>query len=237
MHNAVHAWVGGAMSTSASTNDPVFWLHHANVDRIWDMWQQKHGVDTYVPLDGYPANSANDVMMPFDQSGISVTPAMVADNRKFGVCFEESGPPSSQPTPGTGGSGGDTPSAGAGGGGPAMGGAGAVAPPPSDGPAPTFTRLYDGIMMDNCVPCHGAGIVAFQTKQEAYDSLVGADVVEYCPGEKRVVPGDPATSVLIQALKGEGCRLGRPMPPVGTRLSDADIERFSAWVRAGAKND
>lgn len=130
-----------------------------------------------------------------------------------------------------------TPSAGAGGGGPASGGAGgAGAPPPSSGPAPTFTSLYDGIMMDNCVPCHGAGIVAFQSKQEAYDSLVGADVVEYCPGEKRVVPGDPAASVLIQALKGEGCRLGRPMPPVGMRLSDADIERFSAWVRAGAKN-
>jgi len=24
---------------SIAPNDPLFWLHHANVDRLWDLWQ------------------------------------------------------------------------------------------------------------------------------------------------------------------------------------------------------
>ncbi|MFD0345758.1 tyrosinase family protein [Kitasatospora aburaviensis] len=39
-HNTGHNFVGGHMSSQAfSPNDPVFWLHHANVDRIWATWQ------------------------------------------------------------------------------------------------------------------------------------------------------------------------------------------------------
>jgi len=40
IHNGVHVWVGGTMSFIATAPaDPIFWLHHANIDRIWDMWQ------------------------------------------------------------------------------------------------------------------------------------------------------------------------------------------------------
>ena len=35
MHNLVHRWVGGSMGPGTSPNDPVFFLHHCNVDRIW----------------------------------------------------------------------------------------------------------------------------------------------------------------------------------------------------------
>ena len=38
-HNAGHRFVGGHMAGRFSPNDPVFWLHHANVDRIWARWQ------------------------------------------------------------------------------------------------------------------------------------------------------------------------------------------------------
>jgi tyrosinase len=30
------------MATSSSPSDPVFWLHHANIDRLWSKWQAKH---------------------------------------------------------------------------------------------------------------------------------------------------------------------------------------------------
>lgn len=30
------------MVTAISPADPMFWLHHANVDRIWAIWQQKN---------------------------------------------------------------------------------------------------------------------------------------------------------------------------------------------------
>lgn len=41
-HKSVHNFVGGAlgsMSKLSSPADPLFWLHHANVDRIWALWQ------------------------------------------------------------------------------------------------------------------------------------------------------------------------------------------------------
>lgn len=40
MHNSGHGWVGGDMANTAiSPNDPIFWMHHAQIDRIWAVWQ------------------------------------------------------------------------------------------------------------------------------------------------------------------------------------------------------
>jgi tyrosinase len=38
-HNTGHNLIGGHMSGGFSPNDPTFWLHHANVDRLWATWQ------------------------------------------------------------------------------------------------------------------------------------------------------------------------------------------------------
>ncbi|MEW1718079.1 tyrosinase family protein [Streptomyces sp. NPDC093109] len=48
-HNRVHRWVGGAMLSTASPNDPVFWLHHSFVDLLWDRWQRAHPASGYLP--------------------------------------------------------------------------------------------------------------------------------------------------------------------------------------------
>lgn len=43
MHNQVHVWVGGTMSMiPTAPADPMFWMHHANVDRIWSSWQNQN---------------------------------------------------------------------------------------------------------------------------------------------------------------------------------------------------
>jgi tyrosinase len=43
LHAGVHAWVGGTMSDIAtSPADPLFWMHHANIDRIYTLWQRTH---------------------------------------------------------------------------------------------------------------------------------------------------------------------------------------------------
>lgn len=39
VHNAVHRAVGGTMKSSSSPADPLFYLHHASVDRLWARWQ------------------------------------------------------------------------------------------------------------------------------------------------------------------------------------------------------
>lgn len=37
-HNKVHNLVGGRMATMLSPSDMIFWVHHANVDRLWAAW-------------------------------------------------------------------------------------------------------------------------------------------------------------------------------------------------------
>ncbi|KAJ2223703.1 hypothetical protein GGF40_003778 [Coemansia sp. RSA 1286] len=39
LHGSVHLGIGGDMSTPYSSNDFAFFLHHANLDRLWDQWQ------------------------------------------------------------------------------------------------------------------------------------------------------------------------------------------------------
>jgi tyrosinase len=56
LHNRVHVWVGGDMLLSSSPNDPVFFLNHCNVDRIWAAWQKQHPSKTYRPGQAAPQN-------------------------------------------------------------------------------------------------------------------------------------------------------------------------------------
>ncbi|KAH6635990.1 hypothetical protein F5144DRAFT_161778 [Chaetomium tenue] len=41
-HGAVHSAVGGDMMPATSPNDPIFFLHHTQVDRLWALWQQEN---------------------------------------------------------------------------------------------------------------------------------------------------------------------------------------------------
>lgn len=80
LHNTAHMWVGGMFTQNGqsisgsmaaldtSPNDPVFFLHHANVDRLWALWEQQHGVSSYVPTqDGYAGWNPPDSLFPFNQ--------------------------------------------------------------------------------------------------------------------------------------------------------------------------
>ena len=43
-HNFVHGDIGGIMgSTRTAGRDPIFWLHHANIDRLWEVWRGLSG--------------------------------------------------------------------------------------------------------------------------------------------------------------------------------------------------
>lgn len=46
-HNHGHAWIGGIMNhTRKSPTDPMFWLLHAEVDRLWQIWRQNNPLAT-----------------------------------------------------------------------------------------------------------------------------------------------------------------------------------------------
>lgn len=43
VHNSGHVWVGGSMGgIPTAPCDPVFWMHHAEIDRLWAQWQAAH---------------------------------------------------------------------------------------------------------------------------------------------------------------------------------------------------
>jgi tyrosinase len=95
LHNRVHLWVGGSMLPSSSPNDPIFFLHHCNVDRLWAEWQRQHAAEQYVPA----ANTAGapvghrltDPMQPW---GGAVTVQSALDHRAIGYYYDtEPAPP------------------------------------------------------------------------------------------------------------------------------------------------
>ncbi|KAK9681150.1 hypothetical protein K7432_015733 [Basidiobolus ranarum] len=41
-HGGIHHFIGGDMDETWSSNDPLFWIHHAYVDKVWWDWQNSH---------------------------------------------------------------------------------------------------------------------------------------------------------------------------------------------------
>ena len=60
---------------------------------------------------------------------------------------------------------------------------------------------------------------------------------EQCNGKKLVVPGNPASSYLINKLLGVDMCSGTAMPKTDMRLPRAEIDAISAWICAGAPRD
>lgn len=100
IHNRVHLWVGGgtpptfsdagSMFWNSSPNDPVFFLHHCNIDRLWAQWQANFPNEGYHPTGegsevGPPGHNLNDPMQPW---GGNVTPANMLDHHALGYSYD-----------------------------------------------------------------------------------------------------------------------------------------------------
>lgn len=89
LHNLGHVWVGGSMLPASSPNDPVFFLHHCFVDKLWADWQRAHPSAGYLPVTGGPTgHNLNDPMSPFSSPGNAVTPASVLDHHVLGYAYD-----------------------------------------------------------------------------------------------------------------------------------------------------
>ena len=42
IHGSTHVQIGGHMSTMHSPQDPLFFSHHAFIDKLWSVWQDCH---------------------------------------------------------------------------------------------------------------------------------------------------------------------------------------------------
>lgn len=55
-HNPVHDLIGGEMAKMTSPRDPIFFLHHSNIDRLWHAWALPDGKG--IPNTSNPYNAA-----------------------------------------------------------------------------------------------------------------------------------------------------------------------------------
>jgi len=68
-HNVVHSVLGGLMGNpDTAAQDPIFWLHHANVDRLWNHWIQQGGGRA----DPTDAAWLNTIFTFYDEAGHAV---------------------------------------------------------------------------------------------------------------------------------------------------------------------
>jgi tyrosinase len=89
-HNVIHCDVGGCMCDPlCAAQDPIFFLHHANVDRLWNRWLDKGG--------GRQDPTSDKVWMstvfPFyDETGnlVQLTGKDILDTvKQLGYCYDD----------------------------------------------------------------------------------------------------------------------------------------------------
>lgn len=86
-HNIIHMLIGGLMSSVATaTLDPVFWFHHANIDRVWDSWHRRRGSSLYPQR--YLDLSLNGFTGPDGTSTGNWQVSRITDTRNLGYRYD-----------------------------------------------------------------------------------------------------------------------------------------------------
>lgn len=103
-HNIMHVLLGGEggfmSDLTASSRDPVFWIHHNNIDRLWKRWLDQGGGRANPRHD---KNWMEAEFIFYDEKGKQVTmkvkDALDTDDQLH-YRYDDDPPPSAQPRPG-----------------------------------------------------------------------------------------------------------------------------------------
>lgn len=97
-HNVIHGAIGtleGMGDTPKAARDPLFWVHHCNIDRLWESWREPDSNDR---SGKDPTSPPSYLAKPFDFAGpngerISMTVADVLKTRnKLNVSYDHAEP-------------------------------------------------------------------------------------------------------------------------------------------------
>ena len=106
-HDWVHGLVGGSTGRAQTPGlmsdpdtaalDPIFWLHHTNIDRLWQAWRQSQNshVDPTDPkwVKGPASIGERAFVMPMpDGKTWTYTPGEMADLAKLGYTYDDFSP-------------------------------------------------------------------------------------------------------------------------------------------------
>ncbi len=101
-----------------------------------------------------------------------------------------------------------------------------------------------GYFVGNCAHCHndwhGPNSEFSLLPDVAFDNLIGVESQGSASTDGiRVIPGDPANSLLFQALDSvQGKRRAKPMPPLGVQVEDeAGITLIEEWIEHLEQDD
>jgi tyrosinase len=97
-HNATHRQIGGNFGDPTRAGlDPLFWLHHANIDRLWERWRSEP--DRRLPTDPAWLSTAFEFPDPIEPTGRrTLQVSDVLDIRALGYAYDDvPEPPSPAP--------------------------------------------------------------------------------------------------------------------------------------------
>ncbi|RDH79554.1 tyrosinase family protein [Mycolicibacterium moriokaense] len=89
-------WMG-AFETAAQ--DPIFWCHHANIDRLWQMWLDADPAHKNPILESHWANTRFSFPNPAGGAALSWKISEVVDTTALGYRYDTVKVPSGVPTP------------------------------------------------------------------------------------------------------------------------------------------
>jgi tyrosinase len=95
-HNIIHRTIGGRMGNPVTAAlDPIFWLHHGNIDRLWEVWIAQ----------GNRANPTDSVWLttsfgfPDPNGRITWRVGDVLETERLGYNYDDTTPPAPPPGP------------------------------------------------------------------------------------------------------------------------------------------
>jgi hypothetical protein len=113
-----------------------------------------------------------------------------------------------------------------------------AAVPVTVGNAPTLASLQTSIFGPRCSGCHNGsggalpGSMNLSSAASTANALINVTSQEVA-SLKRVTPGDPGNSYVVQKLEGTAA-VGARMPFGGPFLDQATINQVRDWIQAGA---
>jgi len=114
--------------------------------------------------------------------------------------------------------------------------------------APTFTQIYNNIIVQRCTPCHttagGIGVTMghldMTSQAAAFANLVGVAAAGVaCAGHgTRVTPGNQETSIMYLKISlDDPAPCGSKMPLGLPALSKDEADAIENWIKSGAPNN
>ena len=107
----------------------------------------------------------------------------------------------------------------------------------------TFEQVYDEVFVPRgCTEskCHGGGSQSLDLREidAAYEALLEPALLTLCELTERVVPGDPASSLLYVRSSRHldtDSQCGSKMPVGTPGLTEKDDALLKAWIEGGAR--